>query len=158
MTDTLIHRRVAAARAGTNPAVIARVESGWVVVGDQQVLFGYCLLLPDPVVPDLNVLPFPEQSRFLLDMAALGDALLENTNAARINYEILGNTEPALHAHVFPRYESEPDEHRSRPVWFYDWSQAPRFDRQSYETFIKAVADALATRGVRRPTGRLDDS
>ena len=56
MTETLIHRRVTAARAGTNPAVIARVESGWVVVGDQQVLFGYCLLLPDPVVPNLNVL------------------------------------------------------------------------------------------------------
>src|SRR5712692_8590800 len=106
MIDTLIHLRFACLHLHITPAVIARVESGWVVVGDQQVLFGYCLLLPDPVVPDLNVLPLPEQSRFLLDMAALGDALLNVKKAARINYEILGNTEPALHAHVFLRYES----------------------------------------------------
>ena len=50
-------------------------------------------------------------------MAIIGDALLEATDAYRINYEILGNTEPALHAHIFPRYLSEPDEPRAVPVW-----------------------------------------
>jgi hypothetical protein len=54
MNDTLIHRRVAAAREGTNAAVITRMGSGWAVVGDRQVVHGYCLLLPDPVVADLN--------------------------------------------------------------------------------------------------------
>jgi hypothetical protein len=29
------------------------MESGWAVFGDVQVLNGYCLLLPDPVVPTL---------------------------------------------------------------------------------------------------------
>jgi len=31
MADTLIHQRVAAARDGTNPTVVTRVHSGWVV-------------------------------------------------------------------------------------------------------------------------------
>jgi len=148
MADTLIHRRVAAARAGSNPAVITRMESGWAVVGDHQIVFGYSLLLPDPVVPDLNSLSVPERARFLLDMAALGDALLETTGAARVNYEILGNSEPALHAHGFPRYETEPEQFRRRPVWLYDWSTARRFVRSSYEQFISKVLQALVSRGV----------
>lgn len=39
--------------------------------------------------------------------AVIGDALLDVTKAHRINYEILGNSEPELHAHIFPRYEDE---------------------------------------------------
>jgi diadenosine tetraphosphate (Ap4A) HIT family hydrolase len=146
--ETLIHRRVAEARAGTNPSVITRVRSGWVVAGDRQVVFGYCLLLPDPVVPDLNALSADARSRFLLDMAALGDVLLEVTRARRINYEILGNSEPALHAHVFPRYDSEPEALRRGPIWSYDFSQAPPFDRTSHAELITVVARGLATRGL----------
>ena len=43
-------------------------------------------------------------------MATIGDALLEVTGAFRINYEILGNLEPALHAHIIPRYLNEPED------------------------------------------------
>lgn len=146
MQDTIIHRRVAAAREGTNPAVIARMRSGWAVMGDHQVVRGYCLLLPDPVVPDLNALEGAARVAFLEDMTALGDVLLRLTGATRINYEILGNAEPALHAHLFPRYDTEPLELRKRPIWFYDWSKAPDFDRASCETLMSAIREALAVR------------
>lgn len=148
MNQTLIHQRVAAARDGTNPAVIARMRSGWAVIGDRQVVHGYCLLVPDPVVPHLNALASEARGLFLQDMALLGDVLLEITQAARINYEMLGNLEPALHAHLFPRYDSEPAELRTRPVWFYDWSQAPAFDPARHAPFIDAVRRGLADRGV----------
>jgi diadenosine tetraphosphate (Ap4A) HIT family hydrolase len=52
---------------------------------------------------------------FLLDMIGLGDALLRVTDADRVNYEILGNNDPALHAHVTPRYAWEPEERRRWP-------------------------------------------
>jgi hypothetical protein len=42
--------------------------------------------------------------------------------------ESLGDSEAALHAHVFPRYLSEPEEKRTKPAWFYDWKTAPKFD------------------------------
>lgn len=148
MSETLIHRRVAEARRGTNPAVIARVRSGWAVAGDREVVAGYCLLLPDPVVPDLNTLSSSDRSVYLLDMAVLGDVLLAVTGAKRINYEILGNSEPALHAHVFPRYDTEPEAYRRGPVWLYDWSKAPAFERAARMEFINAVAQGLAARGV----------
>ncbi len=62
MVSTLIHRRVEAARQGSNPTVICRVRSGWVVLGDVQFLPGYSLLLPDPVVSDLNALTMSQRS------------------------------------------------------------------------------------------------
>ena len=115
-------------RNGTNPKTICRLASGWAVIGDVQFLRGYCLVLPDPVVPDLNTLTLMERATYLQDMTLVGDALLAVTDCYRINYEILGNTEAALHAHIFPRYLNEPDERRQHPVWFYDWKTAPAFD------------------------------
>ena len=125
---TAIHRRVAACRAGSDPGLIARLPSGWVVMGDPQVLPGYCLLLPDPVVPHLNALPPVAQCAFLADMARVGDVVAELTGAVRVNYAIFGNLEPALHAHVFPRLESEPAELRTAHPWAWDWSRAPAFN------------------------------
>lgn len=141
--STLIHRRVEAARQGTNPTVICRVKSGWVVLGDVQFLPGYSLLLPDPVVADLNALTMIQRLNFLQDMTILGDALLAVKGASRINYEILGNKEAALHAHVFPRYAREPEEKRQKPVWFYDWKGAVAFDAGRDQQLMQEIAEAI---------------
>ena len=124
---TAIHRMVAACRAGGHAAAILRLPSGWLVLGERQVLAGYCLLLPDPVVPDLNALPAAARSRFLADMALAGDALIEVLGAVRINYAMFGNAEPALHAHLFPRLASEPDAIRTSQPWALDWDRAPAY-------------------------------
>ena len=141
--STLIHRRVEDARQGLNPTVICRVQSGWIVLGDVQFLPGYSLLLPDPVVPDLNALTMEGRIAFLQDMTILGDALLEITGAARINYEILGNREAALHAHVFPRFSTEPEEKRRKPVWFYDWKSGPPFDSTQHQPLMSKLAAVI---------------
>lgn len=125
--STAIHKLVEAARAG-DASVIARMPSGWAVMGQRQVLRGYCLLLPDPVVPDLNALASGDRDRFLCDLGRLGEAVLRVTRATRINYAIFGNLEPALHAHVHPRFGDEPIELRTQNPWGYDWSRAPSFD------------------------------
>ena len=143
---TLIHRRVEEAQLGKNPTVICRVPSGWVVLGDKQVLRGYCLLLSDPVVSDLNALSLEQRAVYLRDMSIVGDALLEITGAARINYETLGNTEHALHTHIIPRYDDEPDEFRFGPVWFYDWDKAPKFDLEHDQELMKKLADSIQKR------------
>src|SRR6516162_1301938 len=61
---TAIHAQVVAAREGRDPRVIARLFSGWAVFGEQQFVRGYTLLLPDPVVPNLNALGARERSAF----------------------------------------------------------------------------------------------
>lgn len=113
------------------------------MLGDVQFLCGYSLLLPDPVVPDLNALKSNQRDRFLQDMAMLGDVLLAVTRANRINYEILGNSEAALHAHVFPRYATEPEELRRKPVWFYDWDNAPKFNLERDRPLMIEIAETI---------------
>ena len=131
MMPTEIHRQVEAARRGELSRAIARMMSGWAVLGDPQITRGYCLLLPDPVVPDLNALRGELRRQFLDDMAALGDAVLAVTGAERINYEILGNVEPALHAHVIPRHATEDAQIRRQAVWLHDWTTAPPVDSET---------------------------
>lgn len=140
---TAIHRQVEAARKGELARVIRRMSSGWAVLGDPQITLGYCLLLPDPVVPDLNALAGATRRQFLEDMAALGDAVLAVTGAERINYEILGNVEPALHAHVIPRHTDETPERRKQPVWLHDWSAAEPFGGDAHEALRASICAAL---------------
>ena len=110
---------IEAARNGTNPNIICRLPSGWVGLGDKQYLRGYCILKADPVVDSFNTLDLAARSQFTHDMSLVGDALLKVTGAYRINYGILSNSEPYLHAHIVPRYLYEPDSIRRYPPWSY---------------------------------------
>lgn len=145
---TTIPERVAAARAGTNPAVICRMPSGWAVLCDMQYLSGYSILLPDPVVASLNDLDRAGRAAYLCDMATIGDALMEVTGAFRINYAIFGNTDPYLHAHIVPRYMSEPDDIRRGPPWSYpkEVLDANLFDYERDKKLIARLAKAIQKR------------
>ena len=148
---TAIHTQVIAAREGRDPRVIARLFSGWAVFGARQFVRGYTLLLPDPVVPNLNALGARERIAFLSDMSRLGDALLKVTGAARINYAIFGNQEPALHAHVIPRYLDEPEALRAEQPWAYDWQAAPAFERAACAELAEGLLRELSRLGVTKP-------
>ena len=148
--ETAIHRRVNDARAGRDSSVLGRCASGWAVFGHQQFVNGYLLLLPDPVVPDLNALEPEQRTQFLLDMSRLGDALMRVTSPVRINYAIFGNLEPALHAHVIPRYRNEPEALRTQHPWTYDWSRAPAFDAVAAGPLMRALRAELGQLGVLR--------
>jgi diadenosine tetraphosphate (Ap4A) HIT family hydrolase len=122
---TIIHERVELARQGKNPTVVCRLRSGWVVLGDDQRLRGYTLLLADPIRDNLNDLSAEDRMCFLMDMTSIGDALLEVLHPSLINYSILGNTDRALHVHIHPRYDSEdPDKRRTHAI-IYHWLKLP---------------------------------
>lgn len=140
---SLISQRVELARHGANDKVICRMPSGWAVMGDVQFLPGYCLLLPDPVVASLNDLSIEARTAYLLDMTRMGDAVLAATGALRMNYEILGNSEPELHCHIFPRYASEPEQKRKMPAWFYDWKTATPYAEETHGDLRKKIAHLL---------------
>lgn len=140
--SNLIDKRVRLARAGENPYVICHMPSGWLVIGDRQPTPGYCLLLPDPVVGSLNDLRETERLQYLRDLSQVGDALLAVTGAYRINYEILGNEVPALHAHITPRYLSEPAiARRMSPI--FRRLVAPRFRPDQHGALVEELRRAL---------------
>ncbi|MGV9994117.1 HIT family protein [Streptomyces sp. NPDC003374] len=134
--------RIGAALRGENPTVLRRLEAGFAVIGGVQFLPGYSVLLVDEVnVQRLSDLPRAKRLSFLSDMDRLGEAVERacrqlDPDFRRVNLEILGNTDPFLHAHVWPRFEWEPAELVSKPVWLYPrerWSDerfrlGPRHD------------------------------
>lgn len=105
--------------------MLRQLAAGFAVIGDVQFLPGYSVLLVDePDVQRLTDLPRPKRLSFLSDMDHLGEAVervCRRTDPAfrRVNLEILGNTDPFLHAHVWPRFEWEPSDAVGRPVWLY---------------------------------------
>jgi diadenosine tetraphosphate (Ap4A) HIT family hydrolase len=118
--------RVGSALRGENPMVMARMRSGFAVIGDTQWLPGYCVLLSDdPEADHLTDLEWPERARFLFDLALLGEAV-ERTcrpdGLRRVNYEVLGNSLGVLHGHVFARYEWEPADKALQEVGCYPTS------------------------------------
>jgi diadenosine tetraphosphate (Ap4A) HIT family hydrolase len=123
MSDDWMRDRIGAAQRGENPLVIARMRSGFAVIGDYQCMPGYCVLLAAPQVNHLSDLPLPDRTAFLVDMSLLGEAIMSVCQPRRMNYEILGNTDEYLHAHVWPRYDWEPQEYRGGPVWRYPRDQ-----------------------------------
>ncbi len=143
-----IIQRIESAKSGTNPALVCRVPSGWVFFSNMQFLIGYCILQSDPVVESLNSLDQQGRMQFLLDMAIIGDALLESTNAYRINYAIMGNSEPVLHAHIVPRYLSEPAELRKGLPWSYaiEDQESASFNFQNHMALMKKISAAIQKR------------
>lgn len=119
--------RIGSAVAGTNPTVLSKMKSGFAVIGDTQFLEGYCVLLAYPQVYQLNDLSPKKRAEFLFDMSLLGDAIQAVYQPRRLNYSILGNTDAYLHAHIFPRYNTEQPERLHGPVWLYpreNWSKS----------------------------------
>lgn len=143
-----ISERIAAARAGTNPTVICRVPSGWAFLCDMQFLRGYVIHTADPAVASLNDLDPQQRAIYLKDMALIGDALLEVTGAYRINYAIAGNTDPYLHAHIVPRYMTEPEEFRKGLPWSYpkEVVDGVPFDYERDRELIQQIARAIQKR------------
>ena len=121
-----------AALAGENAMVMARMPSGFAVIGDTQHLPGYSLLLcADQTASHLTDLDWQDRKAFLFDLTLLGEAVksaCQSGGLRRINYEILGNALSILHGHVHPRYEWEPADRITGPVWRY--SDAERNDPQ----------------------------
>ncbi|MFF0304118.1 HIT family protein [Streptomyces sp. NPDC004562] len=131
MDDTWREDRIGSALRGRNPTVLRRLDAAFAVIGDTQFLPGYCVLLSDdPTAQRLSDLPRDRRLAFLSDMDRLGEAVERacgtlDPGFRRVNLEILGNTDPFLHAHVWPRYDWEPDELVGLPVWLYprgSWS------------------------------------
>jgi diadenosine tetraphosphate (Ap4A) HIT family hydrolase len=141
-------QRIEAARAGLDPALICQVSSGWVFLCGMQYLRGYCILQADPEVESINSLEPTKQAKFLCEMVLVGDAIMEVTGAYRINYAILGNSEPVLHAHIVPRYLSEPDEMRVIGPWSYPniTDASTRFDPARDGQLIHQLRESIQQR------------
>ena len=116
--ECLICRRIQQIQNGTNPYFVTELETGYVVLGDYQFYKGYTLFLAKNHVTELHELAEEERKVFLYEMSLVAKAVYEAFHPAKLNYELLGNTDPHLHWHLFPRYHNDPLPDKA--VWLLD--------------------------------------
>ncbi|WP_306185028.1 diadenosine tetraphosphate hydrolase [Streptomyces sp. MK5] len=152
MTDDWRRDRIGSALRAGNPTVLRKLEAGFAVIGDVQFLPGYSVLLvDDPAVQRLSELPKSKRLAFLSDMDKLGEAVervCKRLDPAflRVNLEILGNADPFLHVHVWPRFGWEPAELLGRPVWLYPrdrWSDERHALGPQHDVLREAIGEEL---------------
>jgi diadenosine tetraphosphate (Ap4A) HIT family hydrolase len=154
MTESWKADRIGAALRGQNPTVMIEMASGWAVIGDTQFLPGYSVMLSRHAdATKLSDLARADRLQFLADTDLLAQAV-ETACAAfdpgfrRTNIDILGNADPFVHAHVFPRYEWEPVELVWRPVWLYplsSWTDPSHQLSSQHDPLRAAITSELAS-------------
>lgn len=105
-----------------------------------QFVTGYCVLLCHLHVREPYELSRDERSLFFEDMTRVGQALETVFKPLKMNFNILGNAVPHLHAHIVPRYYGDPAPHR--PI---DPSAGRTFlEPEEYDRRIDLIRNALA--------------
>jgi diadenosine tetraphosphate (Ap4A) HIT family hydrolase len=77
-----------------------------------------------------------EAAAFWLELVLVGRVLERHFAPVKMNYELLGNTLPHMHAHVVPRYADDP-----RPGWPFPFPEEERPPQD--EALFRADVDAL---------------
>ena len=110
--------RITQIQNGTNPYFVAEFETGYIVIGDYQFFQGYTVFLCKEHKTELHELEPNFRIQFLKEMSLVAEAVYRAFKPQKLNYECLGNTDPHLHWHIFPRYEGDPRPQGS--VWVID--------------------------------------
>jgi diadenosine tetraphosphate (Ap4A) HIT family hydrolase len=118
----LICERIEMIKNEKNPYFVKELETGYVVMGDNQHFKGYTLFLCKEHKTELFHLDHEFKIKFLEEMSIVAEAVYKAFNAEKINYELLGNGDTHLHWHLFPRIIGDLGEYGSNgkgPVWWY---------------------------------------
>ena len=112
----LICERIEMIKAGTNPWFVTELETGFVVIGDHQYFKGYTLFLFKEHITELHFIPYAKRIKYLEEMSLVYEAVYNAFKPDKMNAELLGNGDPHVHWHLFPRYKDDPL--RRGPVWW----------------------------------------
>ena len=118
----LICGRIQMIKDNTNPWFVKELETGYVVIGDNQHFKGYTLFLCKEHKTELFQLEHGTKMKFLEEMSVVAEAVAKAVGAEKMNYELLGNGDTHLHWHLFPRVNGDLENYGNNgrgPVWWY---------------------------------------
>jgi len=105
-----------------------------------QLFRGYTFLTLKWHEEQLHRLPNKQETSFLQDATTVGKALAETLKPDRVNYELLGNSQPHLHWHIIPRYRTDPM--WGRPIWAGN-KVRKRLTHDDYDQLVQAIKNNL---------------
>lgn len=82
--------RIEMIKNGTNPYFVKELETGYVVIGDNQHFKGYTLFLCKKHETELFYLDKEFANKFMEEMILVAKAVKSAFNAEKMNYECLG--------------------------------------------------------------------
>lgn len=120
----LICDRIKMIKNGTNPYFVKELETGYVVIGDNQHFHGDTLFLykHHGDKTELFHLEPTERAKFLEEMTVVAEAVSRAFGTEKINYELLGMGDAHMHWHLFPRVSGDIGNYGNNgrgPVWWY---------------------------------------
>lgn len=118
----LICDRINMIKEGTNPYFVKELETGYVVLGDNQHFKGYTIFLCKEHVTELFRLEHSFKMKYLEEMSIVAEAVSKAFDAEKMNYELLGNGDTHVHWHLFPRVTGDIENYGNNgkgPVWWY---------------------------------------
>lgn len=118
----LICNRIEMIKDGINPHFVKELDTGYVVIGDNQHFKGYTLFLCKQHKTELFYLDKDFASRFMQEMVLVAEAAKKAFGAEKMNYECLGQGDAHLHWHLFPRRTGDIGDYGNKgagPVWWY---------------------------------------
>lgn len=118
----LVCERIKMIKDCTNPYFVKELETGYVVIGDNQHFKGYTLFLCKEHKLELFHLEQSVRMKYLEEMSIVAEAAAKAFNAEKMNYELLGNGDTHLHWHLFPRRRGDLEDYGNNgtgPVWWY---------------------------------------
>jgi diadenosine tetraphosphate (Ap4A) HIT family hydrolase len=132
-------------KAGAFRDFVAELKSCYVILGDQQFYRGYCVLLAKLHATEMYLMP-ADTARMLSDeMRLAAEAIATVVKPWKMNYECLGNSEPHVHWHLFPRYET--DQMRRVPIWLRaETERKVPLDENDRRALIASIRKELAVR------------
>ena len=118
----MICDRIKMIKSGTNPYFVKELETGYVVIGDNQHFKGYTLFLCKKHETELFYLDTDFRTKFMQEMILVAEAVKKAFKPEKINYECLGMGDAHLHWHLYPRVQGDIESYGNNgkgPVWWY---------------------------------------
>ncbi len=143
----LICDRIQLIKDNANPFFLKELETGYVVIGDNQHFKGYTLFLCKEHKTELFQLDYDTKMKFLEEMSIVAEAVAKAFGAEKMNYELLGNGDTHLHWHLFPRVNGDLENYGNMgkgPVWWYPVEKMYSPDNRPSDKELKAMKLILA--------------
>ncbi len=138
--------RINMIKNGTNPYFVKELETGYVVIGDNQHFEGYTLSLCKKHETELFYLDKDFAAKFVDEMITVAEAVKKAFHAEKINYECLGNGDTHLHWHLFPRMAGDIENYGNNgrgPVWWYPMDKMYADDNRPTTEELEKLKAAL---------------
>ena len=88
MSDCLVCDRIKQIKSGKNPYFVRELNTGYVVIGDQQRFKGYTLFLCKQHAFELHELEAQFRNEYLREMALVAEAVYKAFKPDKMNYSL----------------------------------------------------------------------